>query len=78
MVYEASITLKEDPPFDQLIKALVSFISNAQMVDKFFVINPLDAQSKEGCIVSKGDISTNMIKLGVHIKISGSGNAFSK
>ncbi len=29
MVHKASITLKEDPPFDQFIKSLVSFISNA-------------------------------------------------
>ncbi len=42
------------------------------------MINPLDPLSKEGCIVSKGDISTNMTKLGVHIRILGSGNAFNK
>jgi hypothetical protein len=48
------------------------------MVDPHFAINPLDPKSKEGNIIAKGDISSNMTKLGTHIKISGSGNAFNK
>ncbi len=52
--------------------------SNAQMVDPKFVINPLNPNSKEKNITSKGEISPNMTKLGIHIKISGNGNAFNK
>lgn len=78
MVYEASIVVKDESPFDQFIKSIASFISNAQMVYKYFVINALDPKSKEWCIVTEGDISNNMTKLGVHIRISGSGNASNK
>jgi hypothetical protein len=54
------------------------FISNAQTVDLKFTINPLNILSKEKNIGSKGEISLNMTKLGVHIKISGNGNVFNK
>jgi hypothetical protein len=53
-------------------------ITNAQTVDPKFVINPLNPNSKEKYISSKGKISSNMTKLGIHIKISGNGNAFNK
>jgi hypothetical protein len=56
----------------------MAFISNAQMVDLNFVINPLNPSSKEKSIGSKVEVSPNMTKLGTHIKISGNGNAFSK
>jgi hypothetical protein len=48
------------------------------MVDPHFAINPLDPKSKEGNVIAKGDISSNMTKLGTHIKILSSGNAFNK
>jgi hypothetical protein len=56
----------------------MDFISNAQLVDPKFAINPINPNSKEKNITSKGNISPNMTKLGTHIKISGNGNAFSK
>ncbi len=56
----------------------MSLITNAQMVDPKFIINPLNPNSKEKNITSKGEISPNMTKLGIHIKISGNGNAFNK
>ncbi len=56
----------------------MEFISNAQLVDPKFAINPINPNSKEKNITSKGEISPNMTKLGTHIKISGNGNAFSK
>jgi hypothetical protein len=70
--------LKEESPFKQFTKSLVSLLSNAQMVDPHFAINPLDSKSKEGNFIAKGDISSNMTKLGTHIKILGSGNALNK
>jgi hypothetical protein len=56
----------------------MAFLANAQMVDPKFVINPLDPNSKERIISSKGEISANMTKLGAHVKISDNGNMFSK
>jgi hypothetical protein len=56
----------------------MSFITNAQIVDPIFVINPTNPLLKEKNISSKGKISPNMTKLGTHIKIFGIGNAFNK
>jgi hypothetical protein len=56
----------------------MSFVSNVQMVDHKFAIDPINEQSKEKNITSKGEISSNMTKLGLHIKISGYGNVFTK
>jgi hypothetical protein len=58
------------------MQALMAFITNAQMVDPKFIINPINPTSKEKNISSKGEISPNMTKLGIHIKISGNGNVF--
>ncbi len=56
----------------------MAFLENAQMVDPKFEINTLKPQSKEKSIKNKGEISLNMTKLGIHIKVSGNGNAFNK
>jgi hypothetical protein len=56
----------------------MAFLTNAQMVDPKFVINPINPNSKEKNIAFKGEISPNMTKLGSHVKISGTGNAFNK
>ncbi len=56
----------------------MAFLSNAQLVDPKFVINPLNPNSKEKNILLKGEISPNLTKLGAHIKISGNGNVFNK
>jgi hypothetical protein len=63
---------------DLALKLLMSFISNAQMVDPKFAINPINEHSKEKNITSKGEISSNMTKLGLHVKISSYGNVFTK
>ncbi len=78
IILELAITLKCDKAFEEFTRALMAFISNAQMVDPKFVINPLNPSSKEKSIGSKVNVSPNMTKLGTHIKISGNGNAFSK
>ncbi len=56
----------------------MAFIENAHMVDPKFIINTLNPESKEKSITSKGEISPNMTKLGIHVKISGNGNTFNK
>jgi hypothetical protein len=56
----------------------MAFITNAQMVDPKFVINPLSPNLKEKNISSKGEVSPNMTKLGTRIKISWDGNIFKK
>jgi hypothetical protein len=56
----------------------MGFLTNAQMVDPEFAINPLNPNSKEKNVSSMGKISNNMTKLSSHIKISGNGNAFNK
>jgi hypothetical protein len=56
----------------------MAFIENAQMVDPKFIINTLNPELKEKSITSKREISPNMTKLGIHVKISGNGNAFNK
>jgi hypothetical protein len=56
----------------------MAFIENAQMVDPKFAINTLNPKSKEKSIMAKGEISPNMTKLGIHVKISSNGNAFNK
>jgi hypothetical protein len=48
------------------------------MANPKFVIIPLNPNSKEKNISSKGEISPNMMKLGTHINISGNGNVFNK
>ncbi len=47
------------------------------MNPKFF-LNPIDPVTKEKDIAMKGDISTNMTKLGIHMKISGGRYTFLK
>ncbi len=77
-VVELAIALKGEKPVDEFTQALMAFISNAQMVDSKFVINPLSPNSKEKNISSKGEISSRRMKLGTHIKISANGNIFNK
>ncbi len=77
-VLELAIKLKSNNPFEEFTKSLMDLIANAQIVDSRFVINPIDSASKEKNVSSKGEISSNMTKLGMHIKISGNGNAFNK
>jgi hypothetical protein len=77
-VIELAIVLKSNKAFKECTQALMAFITNAQMVDSKFVINPLDPNSKEKNISSEGKISPNMTKLGIHIKISGNGNVFNR
>jgi hypothetical protein len=78
VILELAVVLKSDKAFDKFTQALMAFLSNAQMVDPKFAINPLNPNSKEKNIMLKGEISANMTKLGAHVKISGNGNVFSK
>jgi hypothetical protein len=78
VIIELAILLKSDKAFEEFTQALMAFITNAQMVDPKFVINPIKPASKEKNISNKSEISPNMTKLGIHIKISGNGNAFNK
>ena len=78
VIIELAILLKSDKAFEEFTQALMAFITNAQMVDPKFVINPIKPSSKEKNISNKSEISPNMTKLGIHIKISGNGNAFNK
>ncbi len=43
----AIIMLKSDKAFEEFTQALMAFITNAQMVDPKFVINPIKPSSKE-------------------------------
>ncbi len=78
VILELAVVLKSDKAFEEFTQALMAFLSNAQMVDPKFVINPLNSNLKERNIASKGKISSNLTKLGVHVKISGNGNVFKK
>jgi hypothetical protein len=78
IILELAIALKSDKVFEEFTQALMAFITNAQMVDPKFVINPINPSSKEKNISNKGEVSSNMTKLGTHVKISGNGNAFNK
>jgi hypothetical protein len=78
VILELAVLFKSDKAFNELTQAIMSFLSNAQMVDPKFIINPVIPHSKEKNISSKGEISSNMTKLGIHIKISGNGNVFNK
>jgi hypothetical protein len=75
-VFELAILLKTNKAFEEFTQSLMAFITNAQMVDPKFVINPINENSKEKNISSKVEISPKMTKLGLHIKISGYGNVF--
>ena len=78
-IVELAIILTSEKKFDEFTQALMSFLSNAQMVDSKFVINPLNPRSESNDIVTKGDISPNVTRLGEHIKISGNGtNVFNR
>ncbi len=78
IILEMAITLKSDKAFDKFTQSIMAFITNVQIVDPKFIINPLNPLSDAKAIMTKGEISTNMTKLSTHIKISGRGNAFSK
>ncbi len=78
VILELAVTLKSDKAFKEFTQALRAFITNAQMMDSKFVINPINPNSKEKNITYKDEISPNMTTLGIHIKISGNGNAFNK
>ena len=78
IILELAIALKSDKAFEEFTQALMAFITNAQLVDPKFVINPINPTSKEKNISNKGEVSSNMTKLGTHVKISGNGNAFNK
>ena len=78
-VVKLAILLTSKKKFEEFTQSLMAFLTNAQMVDPKFVINPLNPQSKSKDIAMKGDISPNMTKLGEHIKISRNGpNVFNK
>jgi hypothetical protein len=68
---ELAITLTKEDTFDKFIKALAALLSKAQIVNTKFVLDQIDPTSKEKYIAMKGDISPNMTKLGIHVKISG-------
>jgi hypothetical protein len=78
VIIELAILLKSSKAFEEFTKALMAFIENAQMVDPKFAINTLNPKSKGKSITAKGEISPNMTKLGIHVKISGYGNAFNR
>jgi hypothetical protein len=78
IILELAIALKSDKAFEEFTQALMAFITNAQMVDPKFVINPINPTSKEKNISNKGEVSSNMTKLGTHVKISGNGNVLNK
>ncbi len=78
VILDMAITLKQEKAFEELTKALMDLFSNMQMVNPKFVLNPLNPNSKEKNITLKGKISSNVTKLGCHIRISGNGNIFSK
>ena len=78
IILELAIALRSDKVFEEFTQALMAFITNAQMVDPKFVINPINPSSKEKNISNKGEVSSNMTKLGTHVKISGNGNVFNK
>ncbi len=78
IILEMAITLKSDKAFEEFMRAIMAFITNAQIVNPKFIINPLNPLSDTQPIMMKGEISLNMTKLSTHIKISGRGSAFSK
>ena len=78
VILDLAITLKKEEAFQEFTTALMDLLTNAQMVDPRFVINPLQAGSKEKYISSRGKISSNMTKLGCHVRISGNGNVFNR
>jgi hypothetical protein len=49
-----------------------------QIVDPTLVINPINPNYKDSNIITKGEIFSIMIKLGVHVKISGNGSAVNR
>jgi hypothetical protein len=56
-IIELAITLKSDKAFEEFAQALMAFITNVQMVDLKFVINPVNPTSKEKNIISqRGDL----------------------
>jgi hypothetical protein len=64
-ILELAILLTSEKKFEEFSQALMALLTNAQMVDPKFVINPLSPDSKGKDITSKGEISPNMTKLGV-------------
>ncbi len=78
IILKLAVVLKSNKAFEEFTQALMALLSNAQLVDPKFVINPLNPNSKERNITSKGEISTNMTKLSAHVKILGNGNVFNK
>jgi hypothetical protein len=47
IILELAIALKSDKAFEEFTQALMAFITNSQMVDPKFVINPINPASKD-------------------------------
>jgi hypothetical protein len=78
IVLELAINLTKEDTFNKFAKGLGALLTTTQIVDPKFLINPIDPQSKEKDIAVKGNISTNMTKLGIHVQVSGNGYTFLK
>ncbi len=71
--------LEKEETIDEFVKAISALLTNAQIVNPKFVINPINPTAMEKDIAVKDNkFPKNMTKLSLHVKISGKANTFSK
>ena len=78
IIMEAGIAIDGEDRFNTFLTAISSLISNAQMVDEFFVINPVKEGGREKDWSDPNKIPTSMTALGAHLKISSNARVFEK
>ena len=69
---------KEDERFKSFLTALSSLLSYAQMVDEYFVINPVREGGRDRDWTDPNKLPSSMTALGAHFAISSSARVFEK
>ena len=77
-IIEAGLTLDSSHRFEHLVSAVSSLIKYCQLVDKFFVINPIHEGGRNKDWSDAQLLPTLMMELGAYLKLSGSPRLFDK
>ena len=77
-IIEAGLTLDSSHCFEHLVSAVSSLIKYCQLVDDFFVINPIHEGGRNKDWSDAQLLPTSMTDLGAYLKLSGSPRIFEK
>ena len=77
-IIEAGLTLDSTKWFEHLVAAMSSLIGYCQLVDEFFVINPIFDGGRNKDWSNASHLPASMTELGAYLKLSGSPRIFEK